>query len=228
MAAPKNTVLETTTLQPSPPLEVQPVGRPMSQSMAEMQPAGARAAAAAQIITELPEVKGTVQDAAALLGAFQADRRQVAKQIASTDDDKYQYYVRCRRHDQPGIFLRKNPHGGTITVRDWFASYKSVDEPWGRDVWCQHCLEYNAERDEYSGVQFPLAGINYAPTKSAKNVEFHVESRYLFRYAKDPELFRQMAEKGIALHRGVRMAADAMNHGLPADVVTREVQRAAV
>lgn len=226
MAAPKNIELETTTLQPSPPLQPQaPAGRPLTQPMGEMQPAGARAAAA-QIVTELPDA-GTVEDAAALLGAFQLESRQRATQIAKADDSKYQYYVRCRRHDQPGIYLRKNPNGGLISNADWFATYKGINEPWSRDIWCQHCLQYDPVKDEYHGEQFPLAGIIYVPTRSAKNVTFGVESRYLFRYPKDKELFEQMAAKGNALHRGVRMAADAMNHGLPADVVTREVHRAA-
>ena len=229
--------LETTQLQPSeplnptptiPPVAVAPIvapGRSLSQPMAEFARAGSREEA--KIETELPSSGGSVQDAAALLGAFQLESRQRATQIARADDSKYQYYVRCRRHDQPGIYLRKNPNGGLISNADWFATYKGINEPWSRDIWCQHCLQYDPVKDEYHGEQFPLAGIIYVPTRSAKNVTFGVESRYLFRYPKDKELFEQMAAKGNALHRGVRMAADAMNHGLPADVVTREVHRAA-
>jgi hypothetical protein len=224
VAAPKSQTdpvqLETTQLQPSAPLEMPqaPIEPARSKSM---QPTGT----AKEIITALPVQGPTAESAVAMLAAFQADTRVRAKQIAESDDDKYQYYVRCRRHAAPGIFLTKNPHGSILTNHDWFASYKGVNESWDKDIWCQECLQYDPTTDEYAGVQFPLAGIQYVPTRKAKNTAFSVEGRYLFRYPKDPELFAAMAVKGNALHRGVRMAADAMNHGLPADVVTREVTR---
>lgn len=157
------------------------------------------------------------QSAADLLKSFTDQDTQRASERVTSDDDKYQYYLRCHRgHREPAAFLLKNPGSNIVTNDQWFATYKAPGEPYQLDVYCQHCGKFDANGDYY-GELVPVP-LNYVQPRSRKEIAFAVPPRYLWRYAKDPEV---RAKEGQ--HRGMRMAVEAMNHGLPASVRSREV-----
>lgn len=133
--------------------------------------------------------KPTPFDANDLLG--RVHQVEAKREIAYRDKDqeKYQYYMRCSTCRQPGIFFTRFPLEDELKSKDWFSTYKAVEETYtARDVLCQVCLQ---ELDKEVPLQVHV--LNTRMTGETRFRIRHRNQRHVYRVAKgdvtgfDPE-----------------------------------------
>lgn len=171
--------------------------------------------AAATPPPSVPAAKG-IDPAASLKKLADLQLERVTKLPDGTDDDEYQYVLRCTR-GCVGIFLvGGHPNNRVLGNDDWVSNYHAAGERWSHDIYCQVCSDKAMREGGADDILVQLPEINYVRSSIKEGTKFIAPTQWLFRFPKDPELFRK-----IGMHRATLMANKVMNDGLPEEVVAR-------